>query len=282
VDLSCETNPISGSSRGTGILPVNRNYGQDAHAPMPPDGGTTNPGQARGNRAKQSESGSGSTPQPGPVAQNKANSGRDSGLRRDRMCETKPICTRREVGGASPTLHVGAIAPNKPNSARPAGRLGPWKGQPCETNPIWLRLHPAAGSNGAKRSQFESGQRSPAGRVCETKPNLSRMGRLGVGSPGRSQWCKTNPIRPVARHPGDKMHRTNPIGQERIVQNEPNFGRVRGCSAPLFQYSIIPAFQSGAFVRNKANSCPSGRSDGPGIRRRMPAAAARRDCGRNR
>ena len=40
--------------------------------------------------------------------------------------------------GARSTLRVGAIAPNKPNSARPAGGLGPWEGQVCETKPIWL------------------------------------------------------------------------------------------------------------------------------------------------
>ena len=41
-EQTCKTNPICGSPRGTGILPVNRNHGQDAHATVPPCGVTTN------------------------------------------------------------------------------------------------------------------------------------------------------------------------------------------------------------------------------------------------
>ena len=68
---SCETNTIFGSPRGTGILPVYRNHGQDAHATIPPDGGTTTlaPGQ-------------------GAIVQNEPNS-------EGEPCETKPIPPRR-------------------------------------------------------------------------------------------------------------------------------------------------------------------------------------------
>ena len=53
---SCETNPICAAPRGTGIpsaslsgqaVPVNLNHGQDAHATIPPDGGTTNMAEAQ-------------------------------------------------------------------------------------------------------------------------------------------------------------------------------------------------------------------------------------------
>jgi hypothetical protein len=46
--------------------------------------------------------------------------------------------------------------------------------------------------------QNEANFREPTGRaggrVCKTKPNLGRMGYLEEGEPGKSQWCRTNPI----------------------------------------------------------------------------------------
>ena len=77
----------------------------------------------------------------------------------------------------------------------------------CETNPIWApgkarwveaRTLPPRGKC-AKQTQFpgvterlaagkESSLTLP-GRLCETKPNLGKMGYLGDGAPGRGQSC---------------------------------------------------------------------------------------------
>ena len=48
---SCETNPSCGLPRGTGILPVDQEHGQDAHATSMPYGVTTNEAAAP-NKAK--------------------------------------------------------------------------------------------------------------------------------------------------------------------------------------------------------------------------------------
>ncbi len=49
---SCKTNPTSGSLCSTGILPVRQDHGQDAHATIPPYGGTTNLAQTQGQACK--------------------------------------------------------------------------------------------------------------------------------------------------------------------------------------------------------------------------------------
>ena len=73
----------------------------------------------------------------GAFVRNKANLPRPArGLNGPKVRNKPNFHPRKEIGGASPTLHVGAIAPNKPNSARPAGRLRPREGQTCETKPI--------------------------------------------------------------------------------------------------------------------------------------------------
>jgi hypothetical protein len=46
----------------------------------------------------------------------------------------------------------------------------------------------------AKQTQFGQSAKAPADEICETKPNLGRMGHLGDTVPGRGRWRQTNPI----------------------------------------------------------------------------------------
>jgi len=91
----------------------------------------------------------------GPFVRNKANFGLVPFSNRVRWRQTNPIQAwgagtggrnlrnkadlrpPREIGGASPILHVGATASNKANSGRPAGsRPRRAEGHSCETKPI--------------------------------------------------------------------------------------------------------------------------------------------------
>jgi hypothetical protein len=100
------------------------------------------------------------------------------------------------------------------------------------------------------------------------KPNS----RGAAGAAGRLR--KTNPI--WASPPGIRGP---------VVRNKPNFGIgpaggwgwlyetnpiSSGQGVPLFQYSIIPPFQSLPVVRNKANFQGRLRRHGFGVRQRMP------------
>ncbi|MCL5281803.1 MAG: hypothetical protein M1376_18045 [Planctomycetes bacterium] len=131
---SCETKPICGSPRGTGILPVNEDRRQDgdpqrdssrlgthADATVPPGGGTTNPPEDQSPSCDNASL-------PGVVPATKPISGEGVGCvprttlpAQSEMCETKPI----SEGVSSPKCQV--------------------SGPSCETKPI---------STGASREQF--------------------------------------------------------------------------------------------------------------------------------
>jgi hypothetical protein len=94
-------------------------------------------------------------------------------------------------------------------------------------------------------------------RLCETKPNLGRMGHLGDGSPGRGQSCETNPISGAAG-----VGSPIPV----FVQNEPNLPGGAG------RDGAWGTWDDGQIVQDKAN-CPRrgteavsapGRRDGSG------------------
>ncbi len=104
VGQSCKTNPICGSPSGTGIpsaplsgqaLPVKEDHRQacpepcerDADATIPPDGGTTNLAQTRGQLCK-------TNPISGGAGRDEATGARDTG----QLCKTDPI----GGGGSSP------------------------------------------------------------------------------------------------------------------------------------------------------------------------------------
>jgi hypothetical protein len=137
----CETNPIYGSARGTGILPVNPDYehGQDAHATGTPDGVTTNVSEAEGQLCETNPIGTAPTVEAPhhstiPCFQ-------DSNPRPEtwgQSCETNPICVgpdedrvpgrekEEEVGRGRPTY---AESPDASMSAglrqtKPIGGLG--------------------------------------------------------------------------------------------------------------------------------------------------------------
>jgi len=115
-------------------------------------------------------------------------------------------------------------------------------GPSCETKPIWLRLHPATKSNGAKQSQFGSRQRAPVRPNVRNKANLHPHRGVGGASPtlhvgatalnkpnlaptpfcNRVRWCQTNPIRARTAGPAGanvrnkaKLGRTEIFGKSR-------------------------------------------------------------------
>ncbi len=105
-----------------------------------------------------------------------------------------------------------------------------------------------------KQTQFlplcRSGdRRSREGKLCETKPNLGGLGYLGDGV---SEACCAKQNQPLDCGPRSQPRVTalrigpGPAAGHPIAQNEPNFGRCGRPDHPLFQYSIIPPFQSGA------------------------------------
>jgi hypothetical protein len=157
-------------------------------------------------------------------------------------CGTKPIWGSRAGGAATD-----AIMQNKPNLPGAPGNgrgwpelEGPGEGDYAERTPIpavaaverpplfhYSIIPPfRSAANRAKRSQFRGVRASPEAELCETKPNLGRMGHLGDGMPGRGRWCETKPIWPVGPDLGG-----------RIVQDKPNFPqmeRARESPAPPF------------------------------------------------
>jgi len=110
-----------------------------------------------------------------------------------------------------------------------------------------------AHATGAGRWPIVQNKPSWAKPIVRNKANLPLgarnwarvMGRQGLG---RERLCETKPIR------------------RPIVRNKPNSTRPAGRRGSL----------SRAIVRNKANFCRSGGPEGPGIRRRMPAAPVHR------
>jgi hypothetical protein len=81
---------------------------------------------------------------------------------------------------------------------KPIRGQGVGYGELCETNPIPTGR---GAGNRAKRTQFRPAAGASWRKLCETKPNLGRLGHAGKGSgrvgaaPPRSEMCKTNPIR---------------------------------------------------------------------------------------
>ena len=120
-----------------------------------------------------------------------------------------------------------AFVRNEPNSAKPAGGPAPWRGEMCETNPIWPG---SAGTGG---------------------PNVRNEPKLRQGRTGRGR-----------RVDGATVPR--PLSLDPFVRNKPNFHQDRGPDSPSFHHSIVPALQSPASglvwsgCTNKANR-PSAR-----------------------
>jgi hypothetical protein len=161
----CETNPIYGSARGTGILPVNPDYehGQDAHATGTPDGVTTNVSEAEGQLCETNPIGTAPTVEAPhhstiPCFQ-------DSNPRPEtwgQSCETNPICVGPDedrVPGREKEEEVGRGRPTyeeSPDASMSAGLR--------QTKPI----------GGLDERQVLCGQEVtrnlPQGGVGETKP----------------------------------------------------------------------------------------------------------------
>jgi hypothetical protein len=119
-----------------------------------------------------------------------------------RSCETKPIlrfriadCGLRIVDcGLEARSRPEPIVRNEPNLLGSTVRNEPNLPQVSGNGCGWLGPGGSAGE-----------------RLCETKPNLGRMGPLGDGTSGRGQWCKTNPIPEGPAGAGCRLRKTKPI-----------------------------------------------------------------------
>ncbi len=185
-------------------------------------------GPALAGRAKQSQFRGSPTGTGGPIVRNEPNS------------------RRVRVGRG-----VGAVAPNKANPG-PAGRRENVRNEPNsvrgprQPSAWWGKSYGGLDmqQTAAERSQFRRVDRaSPLRRLCETKPNLGKMGHLGMvpnkpnsvrpaGRPGpwKKEMCETNPI--LGRVSGTRDMRsvvqTKPIAEGRISHH---------FTIPSFQHS---------------------------------------------
>jgi len=222
VGQSCETNPICSSLRGTGILPVDRNHGRDAHATTP---------TAQDETCK-------TNPISDGVARDGGHRGRRTrGNRAKRTQFRHPPCWDQrgdhakqgqllpwKVSGedAQPTKSRGRVVRNEANFPATPGGPGP-EGR-------------GAGANCAKRSQFGWSGGVPEGEMCETNPIPGGAGRASLGArpsdhglpPNR--LCKTNPISglPAGTSAGDELCKTKPIARSGAPRRCPPSGRSRG------------------------------------------------------
>jgi len=104
-------------------------------------------------------------------------------------------------------------------------------------------------ANRAKQTQFRPVEPDPKGRLCETNPNLGRMGHPGDGMPGRGRIMQNE------SNPGGARWDYSLGGEGRIMQNEPNFGELAG--GWNTQHSTILSFHHFSpmpIVRSEANS----------------------------
>ena len=214
---------------------------------------------------------------------------------------------RREVPPSAFVPPASPVVVVQTNPISPLCRSGDRrsrKGRSCETKPIWRgrrgmgaggRETPT-GSNCAKQSQFPAERREgqvpcrkgvmvnrTCNRLRQNKANSSlrikrssgghRLATYGlqplvlrVGCTNKANW------REEARRAANPLLSPGRLYEEPILRNKPNFGEPGGGRGiPLFQYSIIPLFQSLPIVRNKANPERAGGRGGIGSRHRKAA-----------
>jgi hypothetical protein len=135
-------------------------------------------------------------------------------------------------------------------------------GKMCETNPIFrLRIADLVQTHGDTRPS------GCAGRNVQNKAKLGQDGESGGRRTGRGESCETKPIsrsrisdcglRIGDRPAADLLYKQTQfparagrargqrgVGRGPNMQNEPKFGRGGRREPPLFQYSIVPPFQS--------------------------------------